>query len=135
MILELLDGTQLEVKNIFGGPRLIDGVMRDTLRIEVDPAVIGFGDLKDLFKDNPNTALLSTYNEVTNDDGEITNVKTDIGEGYQLFVSITDTERKVTPPPGRLVPDTYEEIYIVTMAQLTYQEYHNINTTSTNDVE
>lgn len=131
MILELLDGTQLEVKNIFGGPRLIDGIMRDTLRIEVDPAVIEFNTLKNLFEDNPNTALISTYTEVTDDNGETTNVKTDIGEGYQLFVSIADTKRKVTPPPGRLVPDTYEEVYIVTIAQLTYQEYQDNKSTVT----
>jgi hypothetical protein len=133
MILELLDGTQIEVKNIFGGPRLIDGVMRDTLRIEVDPDTIAFGVLKSYFKDNPSTALMSTYNDVE-EDGEVKSVKSDIGEGYQIFVSITDEERKVTPPPGRLVADTYEEVFIVTMAQLTYQEYTESDSTTSEAV-
>ena len=121
MILELADGTQLNIKNIFAGPKLIDGVMRDTFRIEVDPEVINFDDLKKIFSDTSRTLTMSTYND---------DVKTCIGEGYSLFVSLSDTKRKVSPPPGKLVPDSYEEIYIVTMAQLTYQEYQNITSSS-----
>ena len=124
MILEFADGTQLNVKNIFAGPRLIDGIMRDTFRIEIDPSTMGFEDIKKLFNDTNKTSLLYAYSDESND-------KTNIGEGYQLFVSITDTNRKVTPPPGRLVPITYEEVYIITMAQLTYEEYQDMNSKNT----
>ena len=53
------------------------------------------------------------------------------GEQLHLFVSITDTNRKVTPPPGRLVPITYQEVYIITLAQLTYEEYQDMNSKNT----
>ena len=35
MLLEFVDGTQLTVRDIFGGPRLVSGVMRDTDRKSV----------------------------------------------------------------------------------------------------
>lgn len=128
MKLEFLDGSQIDVLTIIGGPRLIMGVMRDTLRIEVSPSSIGFDELKSHFKDNPKTGMLYTYTDVNDvdEDGNpiTTSVKNEIGEGYKIFVSISDEERKVTAPPGRLLPDQVEEVYIVTIAQMTYQEYH-----------
>lgn len=129
MKLEFVDGSQLCIKDIFGGPRLVDGVMRDTLRIEVDPETISFNDLKAIFENTDNLRKIIGYREVTKD-GETSLVKSDIGEGYQIFVTIEDTKRKVKPPIGKLTPDKYEEVYIVTIAQYTYQEY-----TSTNSIE
>ena len=120
MVLEFLDGTQLEVKAIFGGPRLIMGVMRDVLRIEVDPNTIGFADLRAMFKENPNTRMLYTYVE---EDGIPDPERKLIGEGYMIFVSISDEERKVTVPPGVMAPDQKEEIFVVQIAQQTYAEY------------
>lgn len=125
MILEFVDGTQIEIKNIFGGPRLINGVMRDTLRIEVDPDTIGFTDLKALFKDNPGTSILYNYTYDLNEEGDVITVKNTIGEGYNIFVSISDETRKVASPPGMLAPDKMEDIFIVTIAQMTYQEYNS----------
>ncbi|MCM1222307.1 MAG: hypothetical protein NC548_48355 [Lachnospiraceae bacterium] len=116
MLLEFENGFQLEVDNIIGGPRLVMGVLRDTLRIEVKPDVMSFRELKSLFEYN--SGVLYTIEEV---DGE-TN-KTLVGEGYTIFVSISDENRKVATPPGRLLPDQYEEIYAVTIAQETYQEH------------
>lgn len=116
MLLEFENGFQMEVDNIIGGPRLVMGVLRDTLRIEVCPDVMEFGKLKSLFEYNSGT--LYTIEEV---DGELK--KSLIGEGYTIFVSISDEKRKVGTPPGRLLPDQYEEIYVVTIAQETYQEH------------
>ncbi|MCM1215376.1 MAG: hypothetical protein NC548_12760 [Lachnospiraceae bacterium] len=116
MLLEFENGFQLQVDNIIGGPRLVSGVLRDTLRIEVYPNVMEFQDLKSLFENNGGTFY--TIEEV---DGELR--KALIGEGYTVFVSISDEKRKIGNPPGRLLPDRYEEIYAVTIAQETYQEH------------
>lgn len=123
MILEFLNGDQLNVKAIFGGPRLISGIMRDTLRIEIDPKTISFDDLKNKFKDNPNVAKLYTYSESTDSEGKVNAVKTEMGEGYKIFVSISDEERHVQQVPGKLAPAVTEEVYIVTIAQQTYEEF------------
>lgn len=123
MKLEFLDGSQIEILTIIGGPRLIMGTMRDTLRIEVSPKSIGFEELKSHFKDNPKTRMLYTYTDV-NEEGRTIEVKNEIGEGYSIFVSISDEERIIAAPPGRLLPDKVEEVYIVTIAQMTYQEYN-----------
>lgn len=117
MTLEFLDGKKIEVRDIFGGPRLVMGAMRDTLRIEIDPSTIDFNTLKSYFKDNPNTSKLYTY-----DDSQERSL---IGEGYKIFVSISDEERKIQPPPGKIAPEQTEEIYVVQIAQQTYQEFMN----------
>ena len=117
MILEFLDKSQIEVKAIFGSPRLILGTMRDTLNIEVSPSVCSFETLKEHFKDNPKTMFLYTYTE----DSESHRIE--IGQGYKVFVSITNEIREIPNEPGKLAPVSTEEVYVVTMAQLTYQEY------------
>lgn len=127
MILEFLDKSQIEIIAIFGSPKLVMGVMRDTLNIEVSPSSISFEDLKSHFKDNPKTGTLYTYGETTDETGNIVTGKITIGEGYNIFVSITDENRKAPSPPGRLVPDKIEEVYVVSIAQMTYQE-HLLNT-------
>lgn len=124
MILEFLDGIQIEVEAIFGGPRLINGVIRDTLRIEVSPDKMGFNDLKELFKNNPATSMLYSYTDTIDEEGNAVTEKNTIGEGYNIFVSISDETRKVVTPPGMLSPDKMEDVFIVTIAQMTYQEYH-----------
>jgi len=123
MILEFLDGSQIDVKNIFGGPRLILGVMRDTLRIEVSPDTCSFEDLKVHFKDNPKTESLYTYENVENAKGKMVSKKIEVGKGYQIFVSITDEVREIPSEPGKMGPINVEEVYVVTIAQLTYPEY------------
>lgn len=123
MTLEFMDGTQLEVRDIYGGPRLVQGVMRDTLRIEVSPHVCGFDDLREMFMDNPNTRHLYTYVNNQDEDGKSITSKVEVGEGYLIFVSISDEIRKVPPIPGKMVPDETEEIYVVQIAQQTYAEY------------
>lgn len=123
MILQFKDGSKLNVLDIFGGPRLIMGVMRDTLRIEVDPSTTSFGELKALFKNNPNTSTLYSYTDAVDDQNRPVIKKNEIGEGYEIFVSITDEERRITPPPGKMAPDQIEEVFVVTIAQMTYQEY------------
>lgn len=135
MILEFVDGTQIEVEAIFGGPRLINGVMRDTLRIEVSPDTIGFDDLKSLFKNNPATSMLYSYTNNIDEEGNTITEKNTIGEGYNIFVSISDETRKVVTPPGMLLPDKLEDIFIVTIAQMTYQEYHETHQDSEEEVK
>ncbi len=123
MILEFKDGSQLEVKAIFGGPKLVNGELRDTLRIEVDPKTIYFDNLKSMFKLNKNTDELYVYNNPSDVENNPINGKTKIGEGYNIFVSITDEERLISPPPGQLQPKRFEQVYIVTIAQMTYLEH------------
>lgn len=138
MILQFKDGTQLDVIGIFGGPRLIMGVMRDTLRIEVDPSSVTFDELKALFKNNPNTSTLYTYTETVDDNNRPIIKKNEVGEGYEIFVSISDEERRITPPPGKMAPDQIEEVYVVTVAQMTYQEYqqaHDVGEETTPEVK
>ena len=130
MILEFINGDQINVNSIFGGPKLINGVMRDTLRIEINPNEYTFDQLKSFFKDNPNTSKLYSYSESKDDNGDIINVKNEIGEGYKIFVSISDEERHIQQVPGKLVPARTEEVYIVTIAQQTYEEYMLKNNSS-----
>ena len=127
MKLEFRDGSQIDVIAIFGGPRLINGVMRDTLRIEVSPETIEFEELKSHFKDNPKTSMLYSYTEEPTVNGTVLQ-KNFIGEGYNIFVSISNEIRRVQNPPGILAPDVMEEVNIVTISQMTYQEYSASNT-------
>lgn len=123
MKLEFADGRQIEVIAIYGGPRLIQGSMRDTLRIEVNPSLINFDNLKALFMDSDNLSTIYSITESTNETGDMVETKSEIGEGYTLFVSISDEVRNIAQIPGKLEPPTSEEIYTVTIAQETYAEH------------
>lgn len=123
MILEFLNGSQIEVKEIFGGPKLIMGMMRDTLRIEVSPSLMPIDNLKAYFKDQTACRTLYAYTDDVDDDGKPIVIKNTIGEGYAIFVSIADEERIVRCQPGLLRPDVIEEVFVVTIAQMTYNEY------------
>ena len=114
MILEFIDGSQISVNNIFGSMRLIFGSMRDTLAIEVDPLLYTFDDLRSHFKDNPKTAFLYTRDQNGN--------RIDLGEGYKIFVSMENEIREVKRDPGNIGVLQLEEVNIITIAQLTYQE-------------
>lgn len=124
MKLEFFDGTQVEVIAILGGPKLIGGIMRDTLQIEIDPSVMEFNALKQLFQDEDKCRTLYSWTEdvdpETDEGGMIRNT---VGEGYIKFISISDEFRTVKCPPGMMLPDTTEELYVVNIAQLTYSEY------------
>lgn len=124
MTLEFIDGSQLEVLAIIGGPKLVRGVMRDTLQIEVDPTSISFSELKALFKDEEKCRTLYSYTEAVDESTDTnTMVRNTVGEGYTIFVSIADEEKLLTHQPGLMLPDEIEELYVVTIAQMTYQEY------------
>lgn len=125
MILEFADGDQISVDAIYGSPKLIGGVMRDVLRIELSPELYTFDELKSKFKDNPNTSTLYTYSE---SNGE--KVKNEVGKGYKIFVSISDEEKHIQHVPGKLAPAVTKEVYVVTIAQQTYEEYQLENISS-----
>ncbi|MCM1439769.1 MAG: hypothetical protein NC131_11310 [Roseburia sp.] len=98
--------------------------MRDTLQIEVDPTTISFSELKDLFRDQEKCRTLYSYTEAVDESTDKTIlVRNTVGEAYSIFVSISDEERLVTHQPGLMLPDEIEELYTVTIAQMTYQEY------------
>ena len=97
------------------------GVLRDTLIIEVDPKTISFDDLKSKFTNETMLSSLYTYSESTKEDG--TETKTLVGEGYKIFVSLSNEMKRSNQVPGRMAPDKSEEVYVVSIAQQTYQEY------------
>jgi hypothetical protein len=115
MILEFKDGTQIEVNNIFGGPQLIFGSMRDCLTIEFDPDKYKFEELKQYFTDRSNTIIMYTYEN---------NERIQVGEGYIKLVSISYEIRVVNNTViGPFSPPVTEEFYSVKIAQLNYAEY------------
>ena len=65
MFLQFSDKSRIEVRNIFGGSTLVNGVLRDTLRIEIDPSVTNYDELCELFKDNPKTSVLNSITTPT----------------------------------------------------------------------
>lgn len=123
MILEFKDESKIEASDIFAGPKMINGVMRDVLRIEVPPTRHSFAQLKARFKNNPNTDVMYTYVNTTDEDGHSISEKVKIGEGYNIFVSLSIEDRIINPPPGTLAPPETEEIFVVSMAQETYDEH------------
>jgi len=123
MILEFYDQSQINVKGIFGGPKLIGNIIRDTLRIEVDPSTITFDELRNKFRNSFNLSLLYTYSETPTDTEETAINKNLIGEGYKIFVSISEEERVVPHMPGLLAPEEKETIYVVNIAQQTWDEH------------
>ena len=130
MILEFMDGSQIEVLSIHGGPRLILGAMRDTLNIELSPEKYSFDELRNHFKDNPKTAFLYTYTEKNiYADPPVEPVRIDLGEGYKIFVSILNETKEIPKEPGKLEPPQFQEVFVVTMAQITYAE-HLVETVS-----
>ena len=121
MILEFANGDKINVMTIIGGPVNFQGIIRDVLSIEVDPDEISIEELKRIFEDAPNLAYLYTYED--EEDGDIPYTKIEIGEGYTIVVGIEEVTRKVNQTPGKIVPDTYETINLVTLAQMTYEEW------------
>lgn len=124
MKLEFLDGSQIDVIAIFGGPRMINGKIRDTLRIEVSPESSNLEDLKIYFQDPLKTSILYSYTEETGLHQMELN-KNIIGEGYNIFVSADQETRKIPQPPGVLAPDQTETINVIVISQMTYQEYQD----------
>lgn len=124
-ILEFVDKTQIPVIAIIGGPVNVEGVIRDVLTIEVDPKSISFDDLKLMFQDVDNLAHLYTYEPERNSDGDIFDTKIEIGEGYTIVLGVDEVTRKVNSFPGKIVPETFETVYIATIAQMTYDEWVN----------
>lgn len=121
MILEFTNGNSINVMTIIGGPVNFQGIIRDVLSIEVDPNEISIEELKRIFGDTSNLAYLYTYED--EEDGVIPYTKIEIGEGYTIVVGIEEVTRKVNQIPGKIVPDVYETINLVTLAQMTYEEW------------
>lgn len=123
MTLEFVDGTKIPVIAIFGGPANVEGIVRDVLTIEIDPKTISFDVVENHFKNTNNLAHLYTYEPERNEDGNLYDVKIEIGEGYTIVLGVDKITRKVNPFPGKIVPETFETVYIVTIAQMTYDEW------------
>lgn len=123
MIIELMDGTAIEnVKQVYGGIKIINGIPRDTLKIELDGST-NLQELKSIFENNPNTMKLYTYNTIINDDKTTKYEKVLMGEGYNIFISAENINKKIPHKPGRLLPDTMENINVIMLAQMTYEEF------------
>lgn len=116
-ILEFADGTSINVITILGGPSSIDGITRDLLTIEIDPTSISLDELNSIFNNKDILCHLYTYeNNESND-------KIEIGEGYTILVNIEEVTRKIPRIPGKILPDEFETIYSVSIAQMTYDEW------------
>ena len=122
MILEFVDGTQIIVNTIIGGPAIVGDNTRDVLTIEIDPNSISIANLESKFHNIKNLAHLYTY-EIDEETGN--NCKLEIGEGYTMVLKVESLTRVVPPFPGKISQIEYETIYIVKLAQLTYQEWMN----------
>ena len=122
MYLEFVDGTQLECIRILGGPRTINGIERDCLSIETGMEK-SISELASYFNDVNNMVHLYTRELAGN-----ISPKQEIGEGYLYRIDIRSEERKVKHQPGLMVPETYETIRVVNIAQLTYEEYQSWKT-------
>lgn len=122
MKLRFMDGKEIDVLRIYGGPKLIDGIKRDVLRIEVDPDYILFDDLKRCFENNPNTMVMYTDSS-TVENGEPITELVELGVGYTKFISQTIENITIPHTPGKLEPDIVQKTYIVQIAQMTYDEY------------
>lgn len=123
MFLQFSDKSRIEVRNIFGGSKLVNGVLRDTLRIEIDPSVTNYDELCELFKDNPKTSVLNSITTQLDDDGNSIETVSHIGVGYTVFVSISNERIKKNPVPGQIEKPVYEDIFVVQISQQTYEEY------------
>ena len=135
MILEFADNSQIVVHDIFGGPINVDGVMRDSLTIEIPMNGNTIDGLTNTFKDTQKLTHLYTYEKRRNDRNKLVDTKIEIGEGYTIVLGINRSTRKVKTFPGRLLPNRTEDIYKVRLAQLTYEEWikSEYNTKSSSD--
>ena len=149
----------INVRVIFGYPSIIDGIERDTLRIELD-ASVGLDEVKKMFNKKYVLTKLYAYDEYIDinkggydseghgpehppqDPGgfpeehlpyipEGGNNETimsplyTIGEGYTIVNDIRQVRREIKNPrnQGKMVPKEYEEVIIVTLNQMTYEEW------------
>lgn len=121
MILEFNNKSQIKVMTILGGMVNVNGVNRDVLTIEIDPKFIQMDVVKRIFEDTENLSHLFTYE--SDEDGVLADEKIEIGEGYTILLGVEEVNRKIIPFPGKIVPDTFETIYEVRLAQMTYNEW------------
>jgi hypothetical protein len=141
MILIFADNTELEIKNIHGGPKWVQGFSRDVLSIEVDPKVADLNKLQELFHNTEKTQVLKTkeikkVQELVETDeiDEATKEKkkemkevekeivTVIGEYYTIYVGCQNEireENQLTTSPSE---NPTVEINKVEIAQLTHSE-------------
>ena len=117
MILQFKDNTSIEVITIIGRQRLTMGAMRDTLMIEIKPSKYSFEELKACFQ-NPDKTMKMYIHESENNEFPSNELV-----GYSMFVSISDEIRDVHNISGKMEAPITEEVYIVTMCQLTYAEF------------
>ena len=123
MILEFVDGSSIDVIAIFGSPVNINGTMRDVLTIDIDPNTISQNKLREIFNNTNNLAHLYTYEDEVNENDEIVTSKIEIGEGYTILLNVEKETRKVEKFPGKITPDEFTSVLVVTIAQMTYDEW------------
>jgi hypothetical protein len=123
MILEFADHSRLGILVIFGGPVNVDGITRDVLSIEVDPSTTSIDKLKEIFSNPNKLAYLYTYEPERTPHGDVYYTKIEVGEGYTILMGVEEVTRKVNQFPGKILPEEYETVYVVTIAQMTYDEW------------
>ena len=121
MILEFADGTQIECLVIFGEPIIGDDeIERDTLTIDFSPETATLSQLTEIFSNSEKTNHLYTY--LSNESQ--TNIKTEIGEGYNKFIYAINQHKPVRQIPGKILPRQFQNVNSVRIAQMTYEEYY-----------
>ena len=117
MYIEFTDGTQLECLRILGKPVMYNGTERDTLNIEFTPSDT-LDHIRSYFTNPSNMeTLYSRLSDLT--------PKETIGTGYMILVDARDESRRIKYAPGEMRPIQYENVFVITIAQLTYQEYQD----------
>lgn len=122
MTIEFMNGETLEVIAVYGGAKLVKGVKRDVLRIEVSPSV-SKEELERLFNNNPNAFTI--YAHMNKEDTPDVSKRVIMAEGYTIFLGVTSEKKVIPHQPGLLLPDKNEIITVVSIAQQTYEEYEN----------
>lgn len=124
MILEFVDKSKINVEVIIGYPTIVNGVERDTLSIEIDPNKHTKDEVNRLIRKQYNLLQLTSYDTDENSNRFI------IGEGYDRIIQLEEIRREKKKDPslqGKIRQVEYENVLILILQQLTYDEWTELN--------
>ena len=144
----------INVRAIFGYPSIVNGIERDTLRIEINAGIYDLEEIKKMFNKKYVLIKLYAYDEYVDvnksnngsapqdpgsephDPGYIPEGGTNktmsplyvIGEGYTIVSDIQKVRREIKNPitQGKMIPKQYEEVILVVLNQMTFEEWESM---------